>query len=139
MNTMNRLSDRDMLLDLLVTENYLSQLYNHAVLESSTSNVQKTFEQLLQDAHNTSRALFTEMQERGWYNVKRTADADKEIRTRKSIRETFDLSDDSTYATTSGSRKLGRHLGYKRRMGKTGVFTRDPKIRTSMQEEQDWQ
>ncbi|WP_198003944.1 spore coat protein [Thermosinus carboxydivorans] len=138
MNTMNRLSDRDMLLDLLTTEKYLSHLYDHAILESSTSNVQKTFEQLVQDAHDTSRTLFTVMQERGWYNVKRTADkADKEVHTRKSIQEeTFGLSADRDYAVTSRRRKLGRRLGY-RRMGKTGVFTCGPKIHTSMLEEQD--
>lgn len=63
-----RLSDKDILLDLINTEKQLSHLYDHAVLESSNLEIHTTMEEFQRDEHENSFTLFNVMQQRGWYN-----------------------------------------------------------------------
>ena len=65
----NRLSDRDMLVDLLNTEKHLSHLYEHAIMESSNITVRNAVEEFQHDEHENAYTLFQVMQDRGWYNV----------------------------------------------------------------------
>jgi hypothetical protein len=65
----NRLSDRDMLLDLLVTEKYMSHLYDHAIMEASGYQVRDTFIALQQEEHETAQMLFDFMHRHGWYTT----------------------------------------------------------------------
>lgn len=65
------LNDRDMLMDLLITEKYLSSLYNRT--ESECTN-QKLREELhtLHSAHEAQHSeLFKELHKRGWYDTPR--------------------------------------------------------------------
>jgi spore coat protein CotF len=120
----NRLSDRDMLLDLLMTEKHLSSLYEHGVMEASSPMVSNTLESLQADAHDTARNLFTAMQERGWYN---TGQGERSGRSQKSQlqRQTtanFNQTADSRYAVTSGARNFGRRLPQGQSRGKSGIY-----------------
>ncbi len=65
---MNRLSDRDIMLDLISTEKHLSHLYEHAVMESTNVTVHNAMEEFQHDEHEAAYTLFSAMQDRGWYN-----------------------------------------------------------------------
>ncbi|HWR45599.1 spore coat protein [Sporomusa sp.] len=64
----NRLSDRDMMVDLINTEKHLSHLYEHAIMESINITVHNAVEEFQHDEHENAYTLFKVMQERGWYN-----------------------------------------------------------------------
>lgn len=118
----NRLSDRDMLLDLLATEKYMSHLYDHAIMEASGDTVRDTFVALQQDEHETAQMLFDFMHQHGWY----TTGANRQKAGRR-LQSGQPLSGgrpqqnmpsappqpqaDSRYAVASGSRRLGQSLG----------------------------
>ncbi len=117
----NRLSDRDMLLDLLVTEKYMSHLYDHAIMEASGYQVRDTFIALQQEEHETAQMLFDFMHRHGWY----TTGANRQKQGRR-LQSYQPLSGgrqqsknmrgggqphpkaDSRYAVASGSRRLGQ-------------------------------
>lgn len=106
--TKNQLSDRDMLLDLLMTEKYMSQLYNTALMESTNSDVLDAFEEMQHDEHENARLLYDSMHDRGWYNAKqieKPAGKDQAL---------FETKANSNYAVTSGSRNFGNRLGTRR-------------------------
>ncbi|MCX7779693.1 MAG: spore coat protein [Negativicutes bacterium] len=65
----NRLSDRDMLLDLLATEKYMSHFYDHAVMESSTDLVRNTFQTLQQRTQDSAYKIYQTMLQNGWYST----------------------------------------------------------------------
>lgn len=102
----NRLSDRDMLLDLLMTEKHMSQVYNNAIMESTSNGILDLFERMQHDDHESARRIFNAMHERGWYNSEQTND----IPARRGSRYTNKLSSD--YAVTSGARNFGGRLSY---------------------------
>lgn len=117
----NRLSDRDMLLDLLITEKHLSSLYEQSVLEANSSMLANTFEQLQADTHDNARTIFNAMAERGWYSP-----APRERRMSKQqpskMTQAFDVAASSKYAVTSGSRRFGGHLAKGERLSKSGIY-----------------
>jgi Coat F domain. len=102
----NRLSDRDMLLDLLMTEKHMSQVYNSAIMESSSNGTLEIFEQMQHDDHESARKIFDAMHERGWYNSEQSSGTPA----RRGSRYTNKLSSD--YAVTSGTRNFGGRLNY---------------------------
>ena len=119
----NRLSDRDMLLDLMMTEKHLSSLYEHGVLEATSPMVSNTFERLQADTHDNARTLFTAMQQRGWYNPEQAEGSERlQKRNQKQTSESFDLTADSKYAVSSGARRFGGRLSHGQRQGKSGIF-----------------
>lgn len=115
----NRLSDRDMLLDLLTTEKYMSHLYDHAIMEATGDTVRDAFIALQQDEHESAQMLFDFMQQQGWY----TTGANRQQFGRR-LQSSQRLSGgkqqyaggamqskaDSRYAVASGSRSLGQNL-----------------------------
>lgn len=130
----NRLSDRDMLLDLIITEKHLSSLYDHGALEATSPIISNTFERLQADTHDNARTLFNAMQQRGWYNseqIKRTGRSEQ--REYKETSDNFDLTADSKYTVSSGTRNFGQRLANGHRLGKTGIFN-NPKAVTNYQE-----
>ncbi|AIF53098.1 spore coat protein [Pelosinus sp. UFO1] len=132
----NRLSDRDMLLDLMITEKHLSRLYDQGVLESTSPMISNTFERLQASSHDNARTIFTAMQQRGWYNPERTGRTERLSRgTQKQSNEFFDTTADSKYAVSSGTRKFGRHLPREQRSGKSGIFSNQRPETNS----EDWQ
>lgn len=108
----NQLSDRDMLLDLLMTEKYISQVYNTAIMEATNSDVLDTFEEMQHDEHENGRLLFTAMQERGWYNANQTEKSNERPLTTKFTNKT-----NSSFAVTSGAKNFGNRLGIRRSNG----------------------
>jgi hypothetical protein len=124
----NRLSDRDMLLDLLATEKYMSHLYDHAIMEASGDQVRDTFVALQQDEHETAQMLFDFMHQHGWY----TTGANRQKAGRR-LQNYQPLSGgqqqkamqggqpqtraDSRYAAASGSRRLGQSFAKSRGQG----------------------
>ncbi len=123
----NRLSDRDMLLDLLATEKYMSHLYDHAIMEASTEAVRDTFVALQQDEHTTAQMLFDFMQRQGWY----TTGANRQKFGRRlqggqrlsggpqpPASGAWQPRADSRYAAASGTRRLGQNLGGDGRPGR---------------------
>jgi hypothetical protein len=119
----NRLSDRDMLFDLLITEKHLSRLYDQGVLEAVSPMLANTFERLQADTHDNARTIFNAMQARGWYNPEQGQKKERMLKQRKPITQTFDVAVDSKYAVTSGSRRFGRRLANGQRLGKSGVYS----------------
>lgn len=112
--TKNRLSDRDMLLDLLMTEKYMAHMYNSAIMESTHTAVLEAFEDMAHDEHSNARSLFETMQDRGWYHPE--LDTQLHVSGRNS-RLTNKYSSD--YAVTSGSKNFGSRLG--RRSSGVGI------------------
>ncbi|HMM21698.1 MAG TPA: spore coat protein [Selenomonadales bacterium] len=113
-NRTNRLSDRDMLMDLLATGKYMSHLYDHAVLESTGGNIRDTFETLQQSEHETAQMLFSFMQQQGWYttganrqNFGRRLQRGQRLSGGRPAQST---QADSRYAVTSGSRDFGKYM-----------------------------
>ncbi|WP_425060979.1 hypothetical protein SCACP_17450 [Sporomusa carbonis] len=84
----NRLSDRDMIVDLINTEKHLSHLYEHAIMESSNVTVHNTMEEFQHDEHENAFTLFNAMQQRGWYNL---ASGDQEQKQRLNSRKIFNV------------------------------------------------
>jgi spore coat protein CotF len=109
-----RLSDRDMLLDLLMTEKYMSRIYNNAALESTNEAVLEAFDEMARDEHNNARSLFEAMQNRGWY--KQEPDM-KATALKRGSR--FSNKYNSNDAVTGGSKKLSSRLA--RREFREGV------------------
>lgn len=100
----SRLSDRDMLLDLLASEKQMSHMYDHGITEASNLSVVNTFEQLQHDEHETAHTLFQAMQDRGWYNPS-SSNAQ-----RRGGRYSGHNMVTSNYAVTSGSQNFGNQL-----------------------------
>jgi hypothetical protein len=132
----NRLSDRDMLMDLIITEKYLSRLYDQAVLEAISPSLAETFERLQADAHDNARTIFAAMQQRGWYNPARAQSNGRVQRGKPNqTTEVFAKAQNSKYAVSSGSQKFGGRLSPGHRMGKSGIFNKSKSENYS----QNWQ
>jgi len=120
----NRLSDRDMLLDLLNTEKSMSHMYDHGIMEATNDTVRNVFEELQHDEHENAYILFNAMQERGWYNTGRANQMSKPYQIRnESVGRTMN---NSKYAVTSGSRRFGGKLKnnqYQNAQYQTGEFS----------------
>lgn len=107
----NRLSDHDMLFDLLLAGKYMSQLYDHAIMEATDETVRDAFIELQQDEHRSAQSIFEFMQQQGWY----TTGANRQNLGRR-LGQAQQLSGgmapraDSRYAVTSGARRLGSRL-----------------------------
>lgn len=116
----NRLSDRDMLLDLLSTEKYMSHLYDHAIMESTGDAVRDAFVALQQDEHESAQMLFDFMQQQGWYSTGanrqqfgRRLQSGQRLsggRQQSMAGAMQSPKADSRYAVTSGARNLGQNL-----------------------------
>lgn len=124
-NTRSRLSDRDMLLDLMLSEKYLSHFYDHAVTEASDSAIRDTFSIFQQDTQEIARSIYNTMQERGWYNTEQQSRHDRQS-TRRPITEKISTATDSSYAVKSGTSNLGERLRAHKPYSKSGIFSNHP-------------
>lgn len=66
------LSQQDMLHDMLISEKYLSDVLNKAVLESSSNQTRQMFKSLQDNAQEHAQMIYEEMSDQGWYNVQGT-------------------------------------------------------------------
>ncbi|WP_186451123.1 spore coat protein [Sporomusa sp. KB1] len=112
--TKNRLSDYDMLLDLMMTEKHLSSLYDQCVLEATTPMVSDAIERLQADTHNNVHTLFIAMQQHGLYNPEQ---AEERLLNRNPVEayKKFDLTSESKYTGSSGLRGSGRRVSHGQR------------------------
>lgn len=106
----NQLSDRDMLLDLLMTEKYMSQMYNTALMEATNSDVIDSFDEMQHDEHENARLLYNSMHDRGWYNAKQI---ERPVGQQQSAL-LYSNKANSSYAVTSGTKNFGNRLGNRR-------------------------
>jgi|GEM_PF-3491612 hypothetical protein len=117
----NRLSDRDMLLDLLTTEKYMSHLYDHAIMEATDDTVRDTFIALQQDEHESAQMLFDFLHQQGWYTTgagrqqfgRRLQSSQRLSGGRQQFKGGAAATQprtDSRYAVASGTRSLGQNL-----------------------------
>ena len=58
--------DHDLLFDFICTERWLSNLYNSAVNDSSTSRVKQQMLYILSDQHQIYTEMYDEFSKRGW-------------------------------------------------------------------------
>jgi spore coat protein CotF len=63
------LSDRDILNDMLLTEKYLAEMLNNAVLESSVGPTRQMFKSMQDNTQEHAQMIFEEMSSKGWYNT----------------------------------------------------------------------
>jgi spore coat protein CotF len=101
----NRLSDRDILLDVLMTEKHMSQVYDTAIMESTNNPILELFERMQHDEHENARTIFNAMQERRWYSANQS---NEKHNPRQKTPYTNKFSSD--YAVTSGSQNFGSRL-----------------------------
>lgn len=66
---MPKFSDRDMLMDMMITEKYLSHQYNLTEAECHNQNLREELH-TLHSAHEAQHSeLFKEIHKRGWYDT----------------------------------------------------------------------
>lgn len=63
------LSDRDILMDLLIDKKYISTGYHQALLESADNRVRNTLMQIHNDELASHRTVFDLMSSRGYYRI----------------------------------------------------------------------
>ena len=61
------MNDRDIMENILLTTKGVCDLYMHGTIESSTSNVQQTFNQALNDSLTLQDDIYKKMSAKGWY------------------------------------------------------------------------
>jgi len=106
----NRLSDRDMLLDILATTKSMSSLYDHAILESNDSMVRETFENLQQDEHHSAEMIYNIMQEQGMYNIGSRQSLGQRYRKSQNSDSRYNMQNIDRYSHTSSRSQLSRKL-----------------------------
>lgn len=64
-----KMSDRDIMENLLLTTKGVCDLYMHGTLESTTSNIHQAFNTALNDSICMQDNIYKEMQSHGWYST----------------------------------------------------------------------
>jgi len=65
----NQLSEREMLYDSIMTEKYVSDAYNNAIIESVNQNIKQALQHIQQEEQDHAQLFFEAMHQRGWYPV----------------------------------------------------------------------
>ncbi|MBQ8351945.1 MAG: spore coat protein [Clostridia bacterium] len=73
-NTCTKLSDKDMMTDMLTAEKFLCSAYNTYATEAGTPEVHQAMMSLLNDTHAMQTEVWTEMNSRGWYPTEKAED-----------------------------------------------------------------
>ena len=68
-NKVEKLSDEDILKDMLVSQKYITQLYNINVNECVDAELKDDFLKILREEHNIQTSVFQDLQKRGWYST----------------------------------------------------------------------
>ena len=130
----NRLSDRDMLLDLLATGKNMSHLYDHAIMEASNSTIRDTFETLQHDEHMIADTVFGVMEQEGWYST--GSDRQNQAQNMGSSQRQsgdFDTQASSRYAASSGSPRFGGNLAGRGQSSRSGRSQSRPGTASQME------
>ena len=81
---MNRLTDQEMIQDLLSTQKFITGGYNTTANEASEISVKNTMMSILEDEHAIGHDVFEEMHSRGWYKTE-SAPQDKINQTKQTF------------------------------------------------------
>lgn len=65
----NQLSEREMLLDSIMTEKYVSSVYDTGVLDSVNQEVTMALQHIQQEEQNHTKLFMEVMHNQGWYDV----------------------------------------------------------------------
>lgn len=65
-----KMGDIDLMNDSIASQKLISDNYNTFANECATPNLRDEFMNILKDEHQIQSELFSEMQKRGWYQVK---------------------------------------------------------------------
>ncbi|MGE5381528.1 MAG: spore coat protein [Methylocystaceae bacterium] len=68
-NSGSKLTDQDIMKDMLITEKYACSTCNTAVTESANPQVLQAMQQIEQNKQQHVHQIFTQMQQRGWYKT----------------------------------------------------------------------
>ena len=74
MNT--KLTEKDLMNDLLATEKQVVSAYSVGITETSCPNLRNTLVTNFKNAQDTQFKVFDAMRQKGWYQIKDAADAD---------------------------------------------------------------
>lgn len=72
----NKLSEKDLMHDLLATEKQVISSYSTGITETSCPNLRNTLVSNFKNAQDTQYKVFDAMRQKGWYTVKDAADTD---------------------------------------------------------------
>ena len=61
------MNDKDLLEDILLTVKGAADLYLHATIEASTTNVKNTFHEALHEVLKCQENIYNKMAQKGWY------------------------------------------------------------------------
>ncbi len=64
-----KMTDQEVITDLLGTEKYLTGVYNTFCCETATPALRSCMMNILEDEHRIGAELFSEMSTRGWYKT----------------------------------------------------------------------
>ncbi len=65
----NKLSEKELLKDLIISEKQLVSTYNDAIIQSSSHNLRKIFSKCLLNAQDVQYSIYDSLNKRGWNNV----------------------------------------------------------------------
>lgn len=65
-----QMSDVEMMNDSIASQKLISSSYDTYANECATPNLRDEFLNILKDEHQIQAEIFTEMQKRGWYQIK---------------------------------------------------------------------
>jgi len=63
------LEDKDILQDMLMTEKYVSNIYETSIMESANENLRVAFRQIQDEEQQHAKQIFYAMKRRGWYKI----------------------------------------------------------------------
>ncbi|MFL0267303.1 spore coat protein [Candidatus Clostridium radicumherbarum] len=72
----NKLSEKDLMHDLLATEKQVVSAYSTGITESSCENLRNTLVNNFRNVQDTQYKVFDAMKQKGWYTTKDAPDAD---------------------------------------------------------------
>lgn len=72
----NKLTEKDLMNDLLATEKQVISAYSVGITETSCPNLRNTLVDNFKNAQDTQYKVFDAMRQKGWYTVKDAQDAD---------------------------------------------------------------
>jgi spore coat protein CotF len=72
----NKLTEKDLMHDLLATEKQVISAYSTGITETSCPNLRNTLVTNFKNAQDTQYKIFDTMKQKGWYQLKDAADTD---------------------------------------------------------------
>lgn len=65
----NRLNDKQILNDMLMTEKYIGDTYETAIMEAANPQVREALQHIQKEEQEHAKKIFDAMQQRGWYQT----------------------------------------------------------------------